>query len=154
MHRLLLLALLLSALPSFSQNNIGKDRAFISRYLDKYVSENKAYQASWKNTDKGIELKAQDEEGHPVYFRYGFDGDTGKCITEETVSACESCYRKYLDRLLAMKKYEWKKINENQYVSRFSDYLMIEIQQDDNEFSFTLIKTEWTRPLYEMMKKE
>lgn len=153
MFRFIILVPFLLSLQGFSQNNIGKDKAFISRYLDKYVAENKAYKASWKNTDRGIELTVSDEEGHPVYFRYRFDSDSGLCITEETVSACESCYRKYLDRLLGMKKYEWKKINENQYVSRFSDYLMIEIQQDNDEFSFTLIKTSWTRELYDLMLK-
>lgn len=154
MYRLLVLVPFLMSLQAFAQNNIGKDRAFISRYLDQYVAANKAYKASWKTTESGIELTALDEDGHPVYFRYTFDPESGKCMTEETVSSCESCYRKYLDRLLAMKKYEWKKINENQYVSRFSDYLMIEIQQDDNEFSFTLIKTDWTRPLYDLLKKD
>ena len=49
--------------------------------------------------------------------------------------------------------YQWKKINESQYVSRFEDYLLIEWQQTGTEFSFTLIKTAWTRELYNMMKE-
>jgi hypothetical protein len=77
--------------------------------------------------------------------------EADSCIAEKYVSSSPNTYKLLLDSIIAQKKFEWRKINENQYVSKFSDRLMIElpVKKDDN--SFTVFHAEWTRELYNML---
>ncbi len=78
----------------------------------------------------------------------------GLCLTETTNTRCDSCHDGYLKIVLDKKKYNWKKINENQYISRFEDGLMIEMFPEGEIRSFSVLRVEWTRELYELLLKE
>ena len=100
---------------------------------------------------KELSLVTSNDKGQAVKYTYLFDDSTGLCFQQIVQSSCQSCYQQILNELVSQKDYEWKRINESQYVSRFSDYLMIEMQETEKDFSFTLIKTAWTRELYDLM---
>jgi hypothetical protein len=53
--------------------------------------------------------------------------------------------------LLAKEKYVWKKINENQYISKFEDKIMIELPTENKSNSITIIRTDWTKILYDIL---
>jgi len=83
-------------------------------------------------------------------YRYGFDS-LGKCNKEKITAACDTCLYLKLQGILNTGSYKWKKINENQYVSRFEDYLMIEISVNKQEFAFTIHRMSWTQLLYDIL---
>ena len=69
------------------------------------------------------------------------------------MAGCDSCYKKYLNDLLNQKEYAWKKINGNQYVSKFASHLMLELPFDKDDFTFTLFRASWTKELYDILIK-
>jgi len=84
---------------------------------------------------------------------YVFD-EKGLCMTETTKTRCDSCHDGYLKIVLDKKKYNWKKINENQYISRFEDNMMIELFPEGEIRTFSILRADFTRELYELLLKE
>ncbi len=84
---------------------------------------------------------------------YVFD-EKGLCTTETTNTRCDSCHDGYLKIVLDKKKYNWKKINENQYISRFEDNMMIELFPEGEIRTFSILRADFTRELYELLLKE
>ena len=153
MMRYLLLLSFLIPLSVYSQNKLGKSRQQLTNELNQSVKNGQYAKAEFDEIKNRLVVSSRDSSGQGFRYEYGFDEKTGNCNTEMIISTCETCVRNLLNELLAVTSYQWKKINESQYVSRFEDHLLIEWQQTGNEFSFTLIRTAWTRELYNMMKE-
>lgn len=154
MMRYIILLTLLFPLALHAQQHLGKSRQALTDEMLQLSKKNPQSKAEFDNQRNRLLLTTKDSLGHTLYYEYGFDEQSGACITEMIKADCESCIRNAMNRLLSYAAYEWKKINESQYVSRFEDYLLIEWQQSGNDFSFTLIKTAWTRELYNLMKEK
>lgn len=150
MHRILTLSLLLFSFSCFSQNYINKTKAQVKKELNDYVSKNDTLNASISETDTAMVLSIKDLKTLPADFIYRFD-KTGKCKSEKIMAGCDSCFTKYLQAALDRKKYGWKKINENQYVSSFAARILIELPADDKDFSFIILRTEWTKQMYDLL---
>jgi hypothetical protein len=58
----------------------------------------------------------------------------------------------WLKRILDKKNFDWKKLNENQFISKFEDRLLIELPVDEKDLSFSIFKAEWTKEIYDLMK--
>lgn len=84
---------------------------------------------------------------------YVFD-QKGLCNTETLNTRCDSCHDGYLKIVLDKKKFNWKKINENQYISRFEDNLMIELFPEGEVRTFSILRADFTRELYDLLLKE
>lgn len=80
--------------------------------------------------------------------------EKGLCTTETINTRCDSCHDGYLKNILDKKKYNWKKINENQYISRFEDNLMIELFPEGEIRTISVLRADFTRELYELLLKE
>ncbi len=154
MRRIIFIFLLQLPVAAFSQKYFDLPKSEVKKELEKYVLDNKTINPVLSETESTLVLAVNDPAAQPASFIYGFDKITGKCNSRKTVAACDSCYKKYLDNLLAQKNYQWKKINENQYVSKFADRLLLELRVDDNDYTFTLLKTEWTKELYDILLKD
>lgn len=83
---------------------------------------------------------------------YIFD-EKGKCNGEVSITRCDSCYNGLLNGILNISAFAWKKINESQYISRFEDGLMIELFQEEDAKRLSVLKTDWTRELYDLLLK-
>ena len=86
-------------------------------------------------------------------FIYVFD-KKGLCITETVNTRCDSCHDGYLKIILDKPKYAWKKINENQYISRFEDNMMIELFPEGEIRTISVLRADFTRELYDLLLKE
>lgn len=100
-----------------------------------------------------IRVQWKESAGGNTEYICAFD-DKGLCLSETIITRCDSCLSGYLQQVLNKKKFEWKKINENQYVSRFADNLMIELSADAAHPSFSVLRVDWTRQLYDLLMKE
>lgn len=128
-----------------AQERIGQSRNRLEQYL-KSAYPGISYQYS--AAKDSLQLSPENE----IRLIFTFD-DSGSCTGETTITRCDSCLNGLLNAVLAKKKYGWKKINENQYVSRFEDYLMIELFPDEKTFSFSVLHTTWSRELYDLLMK-
>jgi hypothetical protein len=138
---------------AFSQKHMDQTKDDVKKELEKYVAANSQLRPVLTETDSTLVLSVT-EQSQPAVFVYGFDQTTGKCDYQQTTANCDSCYKKYLKNLLDQKIYNWKKINENQYVSAFEYQLLLELSAEANDYSFTLIKTKWTKELYDLLIKD
>jgi hypothetical protein len=150
MSKFILLYLLL--FPGFvkGQQYFGKTQSQVKKELQQYIKKNKSLGATLEQTDSTIHMSVPGPASQPADFFYSFD-KTGKCVSQKTVTYCDSCFRKFLQALLQQEKYKWKKINENQYISSYSESLLIELPAEEKQYWFLLMKVSWTKELYKLL---
>jgi hypothetical protein len=151
MWRYVILLLLLAPMTSFSQGFINKNKKQVIKILGKYDAGAEFSTHDITETDSTVQLFIKDAAGKGTTFIYYFD-KSNRCHTEEIKASCDSCYKTYLQGVLDKKKYQWKRINENQYVAGYKHQLMIELPAEKNDFSYMILRTSWTKKLYEMLK--
>ncbi len=147
MRRVLLLCcLLLPVSLAFSQKFIGLSKRAVRQKLKTASLRNSPIESN----DQYVVLHIKDSTFQPASFYYYFDKD-GKCYQERRVSFCDSCYLKYRNELLARKKYEWVKVNDTVYVSKFSRKRTLELHPNQYDKTLDLFKTSWKREEYEQL---
>ncbi|MEO7923172.1 MAG: hypothetical protein ABIR30_05795 [Chitinophagaceae bacterium] len=139
----IIIAFLLLPVFSFCQGSINQSKATIL----KVVAANKS--ASILEQNDSLLSVSVKKGSATVKHIYSFD-HSGKCITEKVVSACEACIAKELKAILAISRYQWKKINENQYASKFEDKMIIELPVEKKD-EYMILRTEWSRVLYDLL---
>lgn len=144
----IIIAFLLLPVLGFCQQFIGKNHAVVITELKK--TKPGTEKPVLTETDSVITVTRKGTGSYSVSHFYYFD-KTRKNITEKVVAACESCYTNLLSGLLKQGKYKWKKINENQYVSRFEDKMTIELPVEKSDYYFTILRTDWSRTLYNLL---
>ena len=150
MTRSLLFLLILVPVFSQAQKNIGKTKAVLKKELLAWRSANASLLPKITETTSTTTVRYNDPGLKSIESVYIFDRKN-ICISERTLASSDSIRRVCLDKVLALPEYEWKKINGNQYISRFSDQLMIELPGDPKNFSFTIYRAAWTKELYDML---
>ena len=100
-----------------------------------------------------VKMKLENTFAKPFDYIFTFD-KTGRCKSETIITRCDSCLTGLLQKVLDLKKFEWNKINENQYISKFEEKLMIELPAENYDHSFSILKVEWTKELYELLLKQ
>lgn len=150
MNRLLVIFLLLLPAAGFSQNFLGKSKNQVKKILQKKIRKSDSLVITMTDKDSILIYNIKAGKTWPGEFRYSFNA-SGKCRSEKVIAGCDSCFRKYLQTLLDQKKYAWKKINENQYVSNYSSRMMIELPAENKDFIYTLFRMDWSKELYAML---
>lgn len=148
--KIILFFLCFFPLISTAQNFIGKKRARVIKLLQQEIKKNDSLTISLTTTDSTVICSVKAGKSSPADFIYSFN-KSGKCTAEKIMASCDSCFTKYLQQLLANKRFEWKKINENQYISKYTAYRVIELPGDTKEFSYTILKTDWNRETYKLL---
>lgn len=150
MSKFIILCLLL--FPGFAkgQQYFGKPQSQVKKELQQYIKKNKSLAATLEQTDSTIHLSIPGPASQPADFYYNFD-KTGKCVSQKTITNCDSCFNKFLQPLLQQEKYNWKKINENQYISNFAEGLLIELPAEEKQYWFLVMKVSWTKELYKLL---
>jgi hypothetical protein len=136
--------ILLLAISASSQDYIGKTKVKLVKELKSLPGEPQVID------DSVFKIRFVDQNAGNVVKLFRFD-KSGKCFSEEVIASCDSCFHGLLNIVLGKKKYEWKKINENQYISKYSEFMMIELPVEPGDFSFSVFHTEWNKELYRML---
>ena len=141
MRRLLFLLLILVPSVAFSQTFINQSREEAKKELQKDKS------GKLMETDSSLVMTAIDKSWVIVY---GFD-EAGQCQSERIQAGCDACFSRLLKDVLSYKKYHWKKVNENQYISDFDSKRMIELPVDEADKVIVILRTNWTKELYRLL---
>lgn len=149
MIRIILFFLLLPV-TGISQNFIGKSKAQVKKFLQKKILKNDSLDITLTDEDLFLRFSIKAGKTLPSNFIYGFN-KSGKCQSEKIIALCDSCFNKFLTNILSEKKYQWKKINENQYVSKYSARMMIELPPENKDFAYTILKTDWNKNMYKLL---
>lgn len=151
MKKALLIFLLVYSSSADAQNFIDKSPEQVLRKLEGYTLPPGFEKPVFSRDDSTITMTVKATNGVVSSFTYQFDRQSGKCRSELIKASCDSCFQKYLGDVLAQKKYQWKKINENQYVSAYSKKRMIELPAENKDFSYMILKTGWSKKLYRLL---
>ncbi len=146
----ILLAFLLLPFATLAQERLDKSRSDLKNELQQGA---KAMKGTFKETDSSLVYILNDTRLGEVQMIYQFD-KKGKCSSETFKATCDSCIKGLLTRMLSRSSYEWKKINENQYVSKFSDRILLELPVEPDDYSFTLFRAQWTKEVYDLLLKQ
>lgn len=152
MRLLLIVSLLLISATGYSQRYINKNKSEVKKQLDKSSVKVEGILTIITETDSSITREVKGPGGVITDEVYRFS-KSGKCIAEKTITPCDSCFEKLLKAVLDNKKYRWKQININQYVSEYAERLLLETQAINNIFSFTILTTDLNRKMYRSLIK-
>ncbi len=150
MFRVIIVFLLLVPATGFSQLHINKTKSQVKQELSKYISKNDRITTNITETDSTLLMTVRGTGATEADHIYSFD-KSGKCSTQKTITWCDSCLEKLLQPLIAEKKYQWKKINMNQYVSEFSAGVFIEIQMMGDTYYFTVFRLNLNKKMYNFL---
>ena len=75
---------------------------------------------------------------------YQFDED-GKQLKYSLIASCDSCYQKYFSKIFYNGGYQWKKINDSTYISKYGIKRLLNVHQ--GTFSYDIV-------LHYLSKKE
>lgn len=150
MFRVIILFMLLVPATAFSQLYINKTKSQVKQELGKIFLKKDSVTTSITETDSTLLMTIRGSGAIEADHIYSFDS-AGKCSAEKTVTWCDSCLEKLLQPLLDEKKYQWKKININQYVSEFSAGVFIEVQVLGDTYYFTVFSLNFDRKMYKFL---
>jgi hypothetical protein len=153
MRQIIIVLLLLISVTGFSQQYINKSKSDVKKQLDKSTIKMDGISTRITETDSSITLKLEGPGGISTDEVYVFN-KSGKCSSEKIITNCDSCYERLLKAVLDIKKYRWKLININQYVSKFSAGMFIETQAANHVYSFTILMTNLDRKMYKFLMKK
>ena len=151
MLRYFILITLFLPLAVTAQEYLGKTKPELRKELKEYTSTSGKAQLLTE-TDSTIVILPKEDAIRPVTYIYSFD-KAGKCNFEKVTTSCKECFEESLQYVLAKKQYEWKKINENQYASKYEAHLMLELPPDDGIYYFTIFPMNWSREMYDLLLK-
>jgi hypothetical protein len=130
-----------------AQMYINKSRKEVRRELEKQIAKNDSLHIMLAETDTSLVFSFKDAKVLPSDFVYSFDA-AGRCNAEITIAYCDSCFSKFLQKVLSRKQFEWIKLNDRLYVSKYSKRLMLEVPAGNKDRSFTIRRMKWTRASY------
>lgn len=150
MTRFYLMLLLISPIVSYGQQFMNYDKSAIRDSLLSVRQKKAGIKSNITESKNELiyTIKGQGKEKTEII--YSFDS-LGKCNREKISGDCDTCISAKLQSILRIDTYGWKKINENQYVSRFEDRLMIELSVNKNDHSFYIHRMSWTQILYDIL---
>ncbi|HRE38418.1 MAG TPA: hypothetical protein PK092_08225 [Chitinophagaceae bacterium] len=150
MTRLYLFLLLFLPAISFGQRYMNFTKSALKDSLAAKNEKKKGVTTSLKDTKDDLIYTIKGPGTDQTDIIYSFDS-LGRCLREKVIAGCDTCIHSKLQSILNIQSYKWKKINENQYVSRFEDRLMIELSVNKQEHSFYIHRMEWTQLLYDIL---
>jgi hypothetical protein len=95
-------------------------------------------------------LQKKDKKNKPTLH---FD-EKGRCDIEGYQFVSKTDFEKKLQQILDIQSYEWIKINENQFVSNLKGQRLIEFFDEAAPYQVRILRTAWSRELYELLLKK
>ena len=151
MQKTVLLLFIIFPLLAYSQININKTKAEIKKEIAKFKKSTPAFSVTVSETDSTLTTIKKAANKNKEEALLEFD-KTGKCRSELRIFNCDQCFKKELETLLGLEKYKWEKLKENQYISKFEEKLLIELPTENKTNTIRIIRTDWNKVLYDIMK--
>jgi len=144
--------LIFCILPLFAsaQLSLGETKQQIHQEIKQKLKEHTNSHHKLTETDSSLVLAITSANKSKVVYSYKFNAN-GYCSQQKITNDSDKAMQMQMDEILSVKKYNWKKINENQYISDFESGLILEFPPENTEHSLIIIKTEWTKEFYELL---
>lgn len=150
MDKLMLLLILVIVLQACSSTYIGKSKSATVRGLQAAVKFNHYKGNPLEEGKDFVAMHVNDSNWYRTSFYYDFD-KSGKCYRERVITYCDTCFRKYRNQKLDLKKIDWIKVTDSFYVSKYSQQRTLELHSDREQRFIEFKKVEWTRSDYDYL---
>jgi hypothetical protein len=150
MTRYILLTLICLPEILFSQCLINKSKEEIKLLLSSDAKAQNNVSLAVKEKDSTVIFTLKSKGSTPTKYQCDFESG-GKCIVQKITAGCDSCIQEKLNTILSDKEHQWKKLNENQFISGFESKMMIELSVKKTDHSFTIRKIDWSLPFYKIL---
>ncbi len=118
--------------------------------LAKFIAKEKL-QTVTTETDSTLTFLIRDSAKQNLDMVLHFDA-LGKCYKETRRLSCDSCYQKIVNNTLSNKSYQWKKVGDKTYVSKYSKGLVLTMLAEGS-FSFVIQRSGLTRKEFKRLGK-
>lgn len=135
---------------SNAQNHIDHTRTEIKQVLQKQYQAVPASAMHWKEFKDSMVLSFTSGDIESYHFSFS---KKGLCQGEIIYFTTDSAFANSLKAITQNPIYQFKRINENQYVSDYEHFLLIELPAESPEKKVGVFKTSWTKSLYELLMK-
>jgi hypothetical protein len=145
-----LFLLLLLPMIGFSQTYINLTEKQIKKEWEKNKVNDCKHTFQRTDTALVVSVDCANAAKNPIArFIYSFDASK-KCQWVQMLTESDSFFTATLEKTL-LENYNWKKINENQYISDFESHRLIELPADNRKNMFIVFRMDWTRQLYDLL---
>jgi hypothetical protein len=124
---------------SFSQGFTSLGRNSVKKQLIRFYSKNPVT-FILSETDSSITANVTDSSGNNTSrFSYYFN-QNNKCYKETGDGACEHCFQKIINDPKMVKRYQWKMISADFYLSKPLWNLALMRTDPEKPFSYSIVK--------------
>lgn len=150
MNKLTLFVIVALVLQACSSQYIGKSRSATIRSLQPAMKYNH-YQGNPIEEGKDfVAMHVNDSNWYRTSFYYDFD-KKGTCYRERVITYCDTCFRKYRNKKLDIRKIDWVKVSDSFYVSKFSQQRALELHSDGQQWFIEFKKMNWSQSDYDYL---
>ena len=144
---LLLLSVIVWHSP-VAQDYIGDSKKVLKRKMERYMKSNQYKQYQVAETDTSIVYHLREEKVQHVDFCYQID-PKGVCFATITSSPCFECVDKNLKSVLEQKRYGWKQLSNNTWISDYKHCLQLTLARDAaGSTTLEIRKMLWSKRLH------
>ncbi|HEX4957744.1 MAG TPA: hypothetical protein VFV46_06165 [Lacibacter sp.] len=149
---ILIAILLLQQTATMAQGFISMKRPTIKKQLIEFYDKHKVA-TRFVETDSSLICYMKDSTGTDVRkFTYSFKKNN-RCYKETAEGNCEPCFTKLFDDATLAKRYKWKKISDNLYLSKPLWNLTLIRADEEQSFSYTIVKDYFSRTAHTKLYK-
>lgn len=143
---------LLTYCPATAQGFLSLKRSNVKKQLTRFYSKQQVpYRFS--ETDSSITVIVTDTSGkHTAGFSYFFKSNN-RCYKETGDGACEHCFQKIISDAKMVKRYRWKTISAEFYLSKPLWNMVLMRTDPERPFSYSIIKDYFSRTDHKKLYK-
>jgi hypothetical protein len=147
-----ILCLLLLHTTTMAHGFISMKRPNIKKQLTEFYNKNKVA-TRFEETDSTLICYVIDSAGADAgKFTYSFKKNN-RCYKETAEGNCEPCFTKLFNDATLAKRYKWKKISDNLYLSKPLWNLTLIRSDEEQSFSYTIVKDYFSRTAHTRLYK-
>lgn len=135
----------------FREPKFNEKKEAVNRKLREYLGSIK-YHGEITDLDSALKLRIAITHSEDLVFTYYFDSD--RKFNAYNYSGCDTCVKGYLNNILNNKKSGWRRLNDSTYYSKYSEHLMIEIDNRSNSLSFSVKRISIPKSIYNDLFKD
>ena len=128
----------------WSPSRVADELIYVQHTNSKSISEVKIYSYS-------DSLHANVNGVKPLTMDCRFSSIDKKCNDQKIKFECDECMQNWINDILSIKKYKWKQLDKNRYIS--APEFLIEFHFDTSKLSIQFLKSTLSREEYKKLYK-
>ena len=135
-----------------AQGFISMKRSAVKKQLTKFYAKHNVT-LRFEETDSTLTCFPLDSTGTNIRSFTYFFKDNNRCYKENAQGNCEPCFTRMFTDATLVKRYKWKKLSDNLYLSKPLWNLTLIRTNEEASFSYTIVKNYFNRTAHTKLYK-